>query len=83
MSKSDLDAVAIRRSDIARFLSGYETTRGQLEAEIEDLDVTQRVLTRLEHLLRAETFPPSYVTTEPIHRRAMGVLKSFIPGRGE
>jgi hypothetical protein len=83
MSKTDLDAVAIRRREIARFVSGYEAARAQLQAEIEELDVTKRVLTRIESLLHAETFPPNYVTSEPIHRRAMGVLKSLIPGRGE
>jgi hypothetical protein len=84
MSKTDLDAVAIRRREIARFVSGYDATRAQLQAEMEELEVTERVLTRLERLMaRAEAFPPNYIADEPIHRRAMSVLKGFIPRRGE
>jgi len=84
MSDTDLEAVAVRRKELARALSGYEATRTALEAELEELVLTERVLVRLDGLLHAEsTFPPKYVHAEPIHTRAMGLLKSWIPGRGE
>jgi hypothetical protein len=86
MSDTDLDAVAVRRKEIAHALSDYEATRDALEDELQELALTERVLVRLDGLLRAEvntTYPASYVTAEPLHVRAMGMLKSFIPGRGE
>jgi hypothetical protein len=89
MSDTDLDAVARRRSEIAQALSDYEATRTTLEEELQDLALTERVLLRLDRLLHAEVraayAAPSYVTVtaEPLHVRAMGMLKSFIPGRGE
>ncbi len=89
MSTTDLDAVAVRRSEIAHVLSNYETNRAKLEAELNELALTERVLTRLERLMPARAAPtapiyePQYVTAEPLHTRAIGMLKSFIPGRGE
>jgi hypothetical protein len=86
MSDTDLDAVAVRRQEIAHALSNYDATRTALEEELQELALTERVLLRLDRLLHAEvraTYPPSYVTVEPLHVRAMGMLKSFIPGRGE
>jgi hypothetical protein len=84
MSDTDLEAVAVRRKELARALSGYEATRTALEDELQELALTERVLVRLDSLLRADTtFPPNYITAEPLHLRAMGVLKSLIPGRGE
>jgi hypothetical protein len=89
MSPTDLDAVAIRRSEIAHVLSNYEANRAKLEAELDELALTERVLVRLEHLMpprstpAAPSYEAQYVTAEPLHTRAIGMLKSWIPGRGE
>ena len=86
MSSTDLDAVAVRRSEIAHALSDNEANRVRLEAELEELALTERVLARLEHLMPSPTAPncaPRYITAEPLHTRALGVLKSWIPGRSE
>jgi hypothetical protein len=89
MSTTDLDAVAIRRTEIAHALSGYEANRAKLEAELDELALTERVLVRLSDLMPARPAPaepsyaPQYVTAEPLHTRAIGMLKSWIPGRGE
>lgn len=86
MSSTDLDAVAIRRSEIAHALSTYEANRAKLETELDELKLTERVLVRLEHLTPvsdAPSYAPRYVTAEPLHTRAIGMLKSWIPGRGE
>jgi hypothetical protein len=84
MSDTDLDAVAVRRTEIARALSSYDATRTGLEDELQELALTERVLMRLDRLQRAvQTYPTTYVMPEPLHVRAIGMLKSFIPGRGE
>lgn len=87
MSSTDLDAVAVRRSEIAHALSAYQANRAKLEAELDELALTERVLRRLEHLTppqpSAPSYAPRYVTAEPLHTRAIGMLKSWIPGRGE
>lgn len=80
MSDTDLQAVAVRRQELARALSGYEAKRAAMEAELAELELTERVLVRLDGLLQPEkTFPAEYVTTEPLHVRAVGMLKSLIP----
>ena len=77
MSDTDLNAVAVRRREIAHALSNSDATRNALEDELQDLALTERVLVRLERLQqRAEARaarPPSYVTVtaEPIHVRAI------------
>ncbi|MGQ0532476.1 MAG: hypothetical protein ACT4OF_07275 [Caulobacteraceae bacterium] len=82
MGRSDLDAVAARRAEIARALEGLEVKRTVLAAEDEELDVTERVLKRIDRLTHAETtFPANYVVDEPIHRRAIGVIRALVGGR--
>jgi hypothetical protein len=89
MSTTDLDAVAIRRSEIAHVLSNYKANRAKLEAELDELALTERVLVRLGDLMQerpapdAPSYAARYVTAEPLHTRAIGMLKSWIPGRGE
>lgn len=86
MSSTDLDAVAVRRNEIAHVLSDYATNRAKLEAELDELALTERVLVRLGDIMPAHSatsYPPRYVTAEPLHVRAMGMLRSWIPGGGE
>lgn len=87
MSDTDLNAVVLRRKKIADALSGFETARTALEGELEELALTERVLARLDRMRYPEV-PASYdvkdaAPDDPIHVRAMSMLKSFIPGRGE
>lgn len=85
MSTTDLEAVAVRRSAIARALSDFQVSQAKLEAELDELALTERVLLRLERLAPpGPVYPARYVTAaEPLHVRAVGMLKSWIPGRGE
>jgi hypothetical protein len=83
MGRSDLGAVAARRAEIVRNLEKLQSRRTALAAEADELAVTERVLKRIERLLQAETntFPTNYVADEPIHLRAMGVIRNLMSGR--
>lgn len=83
MSTSDLDAVALRRAEIARALEDLALKRANLAAEDDELGVTERVLVRIDRLLHAETtFPTNYVADEPMHVRAAGMFRTLMNRRG-
>lgn len=50
MGKADLDTVLARRAAIATELAALEKLRADMEKEVEDLDVAERVLKRLAGL---------------------------------
>ena len=50
MAETDLQAVAVRRATLTRGLAGVEGKRAELKAEDKDLELTERVLTRLAQL---------------------------------
>jgi hypothetical protein len=83
---SDVEAVTARRAAIARELAGVDVARARLQTELEDLSVTERVLKRLDLLLPEDddvaSFPTEFVNEEPVHMRAVGMIKSLLAGRG-
>lgn len=84
MGASDLEAVTARRAAIARELAGLDLAKANLEAELNELSVTERVLDRLQGFLADDeppSFPANYVEDEPMHRRAVGMIRSLLPRR--
>jgi hypothetical protein len=87
MSASDIQAVAARRATIRQKLVGLDVAQAEFEAELDELAVAERAMQRLARLMPdyeegAPSFPTEYVDAEPVHRRAVGVLKSLLAGRG-
>lgn len=83
MSTSDLSAVAARRAEIVSFVDGYVAKRAVLQAELEELAVTERVLHRLERLMPEEPaeYVTEYATNEPIAQRAVNAVKTLLARR--
>ena len=82
MSTSDLSAVAARRAEIVSFAEGYDAKVAALQAELEELAVTERVLHRLERLMPEE--PAEYdaeYANEPIAQRAVSAVKTLLARR--
>ena len=82
MSTSDLSAVAARRAEIVSFAEGYDAKVAALQAELEELAVTERVLHRLERLMPED--PAEYAAeyaNEPIAQRAVSAVKTLLARR--
>jgi hypothetical protein len=82
MSTSDLSAVAVRRAEIVSFVEGYNAKVAALQAELEELAVTERVLHRLERLMPEDPadYPAEYAN-EPIAQRAVSAVKTLLARR--
>ena len=83
MSTSDLSAVAARRAEIVSFVDGYDAKVASLQAELEELAVTERVLHRLERLMPEDPadYPADHVSAEPIAQRAVSAVKTLLARR--
>lgn len=83
MSTSDLKAVATRRAEIASYFDGYDAKVAALNTELEELDITERVLHRLERLMPEEPleYPADYAGAEPIAQRAVSAVKTLLTRR--
>jgi hypothetical protein len=83
MDTADLRTITARRKVLAKQMAELEGKRAGLEAEVEELAITERVLERLD-LSPRENDPhhsPHYAAQEPVHQRALGMVRAMLPPR--
>lgn len=85
MSATDIAAIAARRAEIAAQLAELESAREACEAEVQELELTARVLTRLQELMQPDPSRLHHPVVEHDTQKgplgALGALKTFIAVR--
>jgi hypothetical protein len=79
MSASDIAAIAARRAEIAAQLAELAAAREACEAEARELELTVRVLTRLQELMQPDlSRVQASAEAHDAPKGPLGALKTFI-----
>lgn len=81
MSATDMSAIAARRAEISAERAELSRAQEAFEAEIVELDLTARVLARLEDLMRPDPSRAQHADHGEPPKGALSKLKTLIPAR--
>lgn len=81
MSATDISAIAARRAEIRAEHAELRRAQEAFEAEIVELDLTARVLARLEDLMRPNPSHAQHADAAELPRGALSKLKTLISAR--
>lgn len=81
MRATDISAIAARRAEISAERAELSRAQEAFEAEIVELDLTARVLARLEDMMRPNPSHPQQTDAAELPRGALSKLKTLISAR--